>query len=145
MRRLTSHRIVKEDQKTEAVSFEDEPNKDVGIDVHDVVIPKGEAPYHYVLYIKKGDFSQKVADLRFHKSEKGRVNEQGEPCPTPTNGITIEALIAVCIDRLEKWQEGPFACRENKKALLGLTTALVRIQERTEDRIKRGVKGLMKS
>jgi len=32
----------------------------------------------------------------------------------------IKALIAICVDRLQSFQRGPFACRENALALFGL-------------------------
>lgn len=41
------------------------------------------------------------------------------------NGITNEALIAVVIDRLERFQEGPYKCRENALTITKLEEALL--------------------
>lgn len=56
------------------------------------------------------------------------------------NGITIESLLAVCIDRLECFQSGPLPCQHNQKALESLEVALESLKQRTKDRIERGVK-----
>lgn len=149
MRRLMNHKIVvPTDERTGQIVYENEVNKEIFIDVHDDDDPidkhLGGAPHHYALYVRKGDFSQKACDLRFHKPERGRMDQFGVPCPTPANGITVEALIAVCIDRVIEWQKGPFACVDNEDALKALRTALDCCQERTRDRVKRGVKGLLK-
>jgi hypothetical protein len=57
------------------------------------------------------------------------------------NGITQEAIIAICIDRLEGFQKGPFACRENALALTKLQEAQMWLQKRTLERVARGVEG----
>lgn len=60
------------------------------------------------------------------------------------NGITQEALIAICIDRLRSFQKGDFSCRENAIALTHLEDALMWLQKRTRDRLLRGVEGTNK-
>lgn len=89
---------------------------------------------------------------------------------TDMNGITNEALLAVLIDRMRGFQgvppvhsapeitgvlttepkdyaaknlRAPFACRENAMALTHLEEALMWLQKRTLDRVKRGVEGSM--
>lgn len=57
------------------------------------------------------------------------------------NGITQEALMAICIDRLRSFQAGPFACRENAVALTKLEESLMWLQRRTVARIRRRVEG----
>jgi hypothetical protein len=57
------------------------------------------------------------------------------------NGITQEALITVCIDRLRCFQSGDFACDDNLDALTHLEAALTCLQKRTRDRLSRGVEG----
>lgn len=59
------------------------------------------------------------------------------------NGLTIEALIAVCIDRLRCFQDGSFACKENGHALQHLQEALLWLHSRTHDRMRRQVEGKM--
>lgn len=60
------------------------------------------------------------------------------------NGITVEALLAICQDRLEGWQDGPYRCRENAIALTKIQEALHWLQHRTLDRMRRGVEGTWK-
>ena len=55
------------------------------------------------------------------------------------HGLTNEALVAVVIDRLERFQLGPFSCSENERALELLTLALFTLRGRVADRIARGV------
>ena len=55
------------------------------------------------------------------------------------NGLSHEILLAILIDRLEGFQSGPYACRENAKALGKLEEALMWLQLRTRDRQIRGV------
>lgn len=55
------------------------------------------------------------------------------------NGITIEALLQVAMDRLEYYQNSPYACDENGKALDGIQTALAALQSRAERRLREGV------
>lgn len=49
--------------------------------------------------------------------QNGAINEVG------TNGVTHEALIAILIDRLQSFQDGPYANGYNDTALLSLKTA----------------------
>lgn len=57
------------------------------------------------------------------------------------NGISQEALLAVIVDRLRSFQSGPFACRDNAVALTKCEEALMWLQKRTHDRMRRGVEG----
>jgi len=67
--------------------------------------------------------------------QKGGVLEEG------VNGVTHEALMAVIIHRLQAFQAGPFACRENAIALTKLEESLMWLNKRTRDRMARGVEG----
>jgi len=67
--------------------------------------------------------------------QNGPINEHG------VNGVTHEALLAIVIDRLQCFQAGPFACRENALALTNLEQAQMWLQKRTRDRMARGVEG----
>ena len=67
--------------------------------------------------------------------QKGPVGEVG------LNGIFMEDLIAICIDRLNGFQSGDYACEENQNALDSLQMALKYLNQRTEDRIHRGMEG----
>ena len=57
------------------------------------------------------------------------------------NGITNEALLAIVIDRMRGFQSGKFMCRENALALTKMEEALMWLQKRTMDRMRRGVEG----
>jgi hypothetical protein len=67
--------------------------------------------------------------------QNGPIKEVG------MNGLTHEALIEILIDRLEAFQEGPYACFENEMALRGLELALDALQARTRKRIEEGTEG----
>lgn len=69
------------------------------------------------------------------KFQNGPIKEHG------VNGITQEALLAIVIDRLRSFQAGPFSCRDNAVALTHCEEALMWLQRRTLERIKRGVEG----
>ena len=70
--------------------------------------------------------------------QNGPIGEVG------VNGVTQEALIAVCIDRLECFQAGAFASEYNAKALTALKESLHWLLQRTRDRLDRGVEGFNK-
>ena len=57
------------------------------------------------------------------------------------NGVTHEALLAVLCDRLRGFQKGPYACKANACALTHLEEALHWLQQRTIERMRRGVEG----
>lgn len=79
-----------------------------------------------------GTDDETAITLRF---QNGPIKEVG------TNGVTHEALITVVIDRLESFQRGPFAHPYNADALTSLRNALASLQQRTRDRLARGVEG----
>lgn len=68
--------------------------------------------------------------------QNGPIKECG------VNGITQEILLAIVIDRLRSFQSGSFSCRDNAVALTHCEEALMWLQRRTRERIKRGVEGL---
>ena len=67
--------------------------------------------------------------------QKGAVKDAG------INGISDESLLAIVEDRLASFQDGDFACTDSGFALEHVTLAIMRLQERTRDRISRGVEG----
>lgn len=70
--------------------------------------------------------------------QNGPINEVG------VNGITHEALLAILIDRLQCFQDGPYKCRENALALTKLEEAQMWLLQRTRNRMMRGVEGTHK-
>lgn len=69
------------------------------------------------------------------------VFQEGNPTEVGVNGITHEALLAVLIDRLQSFQQGPFACPQNEEALQHLSEAMRALNSRTQERMARGVEG----
>jgi hypothetical protein len=67
--------------------------------------------------------------------QRGPLKEVGR------NGVSDEALLAILIDRLEKFQAGAFACEENTYVLYALENARSWQQKRTAARLARGVEG----
>ena len=70
--------------------------------------------------------------------------QDGPPSEVGINGVTEEALIAVLIDRLERFNEGPYRCRQNSVAITKLEEALMWLGDRTAERSERGVEGTLK-
>lgn len=80
------------------------------------------------------------APVRLHAAteilfQNGPIAEAG------VNGVTHEALLAILIDRLECFQKGPFESAYNELALHNLKSAQKWLQQRTKDRMARGVEG----
>ena len=57
------------------------------------------------------------------------------------NGITHEALLAIVADRLRSFQAGPYSCKANACALTHIEEAQHWLQQRTLDRMRRGIEG----
>lgn len=75
-----------------------------------------------------------TVDLRF---QHGPIKEVG------VNGITNEALLAVVLHRLRTLNH-QFPCRENALAITNIEQGLMWLEQRTKNRITRGVEGLSK-
>jgi len=94
----------------------------------------GNANHKYDI-VSKHDSDESFACINF---QKGPLQEND------LNGCFQEDLIEICIDRLRSFQAGEFACRENKLALMKLEEALMWLEKRTNDRVRRGVEGKSK-
>lgn len=57
------------------------------------------------------------------------------------NGFSDEALLAIVEDRLQGFQSGQYACRENAIALTKIQEAMMWLSKRTRDRVASGVDG----
>jgi len=57
------------------------------------------------------------------------------------NGLTHEALLAIIADRLRSFQSGPYSCKANACALTHIEEAQHWLQQRTLERMRRGVEG----
>ena len=69
------------------------------------------------------------------KFQNGPIQETG------VNGLTHEVLLAIVADRLRSFQKGPFACKANACALTHIEEAQHWLQQRTIERMRRGVEG----
>lgn len=115
MREITSHKINQRDEGL-YITASDEPGA-------------GNAHHQYDVYDGLGKLRY-VMDF-----QNGPIAENG------INGLTNEALLAIVIDRLECFQQGPYKCRENAIALTKLEEALQWLHHRTKKRLERGVEG----
>jgi len=88
----------------------------------------GGACHEYCVCSKTGDNTV----VRF---QNGPVKE------SESNGCFMEDLLQICVHRLESFQVGDFACRENALALTKIQEALHWLNHRTADRIERDVEG----
>ena len=92
----------------------------------------GGACHVYKIELLKALQNETITKIYF---QKGPIKENG------INGCHNEDLIAIVIDRLQSFQKGEFACRENALALTKLEEALHWLQHRTREREQRGVEG----
>lgn len=128
-RELTSHKVNPANDKL-CIQVTDE-------------VGAGGAHHRYEItgYDSTNNPSGDMGDIRCRTVilfQNGPIGEKG------VNGLTQEALLAICIDRLASFQSGPFACEENEKALLLLEEALCWLKIRTRRRMQRGVEGTHK-
>lgn len=91
--------------------------------------------YELSNFENKEDSGQVLQFIQKEPEYKGSVN-----FVTVNDGTTNEELIEVLINRLN-YLEGNFPCRENSIAITKLEEALMWLNKRTQDRIKRGVEG----
>lgn len=69
--------------------------------------------------------------------QNGPINADGNG----VNGLTQEVLLAIVADRLRGFQSGPYACKANACALTHIEEAQHWLQQRTLERMRRGVEG----
>lgn len=133
MRELNDHKVNPAND-TLTIKVLDEPGHGGANHVYAILAPQDAEPPGSC-----GDGPEQVianrAILRF---QNGPIAECG------VNGITQEALLTVVADRLRSFQAGPYSCKENAVALTHIETALLWLQKRTLDRMRRGVEGTHK-
>ncbi len=119
-RQLTSHKVNGLNEAL-LINVLDEPGQ-------------GNACHAY--QIRKWVKDQEDVELAGIEFQNGPIQEAG------VNGISNEALLAIVQDRLEGFQSGEYACRENALALTKLQeAAMMWLHKRTNDRMARGVEG----
>jgi hypothetical protein len=72
--------------------------------------------------------------------QKEPVSEGSTELKTVTDGTTNEELIEMLLDRMN-YLQSKFPCRENAIAITKLDEALLWLNKRTSDRVKRNVEG----
>ena len=93
---------------------------------------EGGACHNYCFYSSEKNY---ISVIQF---QNGPIQEVG------VNGVQNEALLAIIIDRLEGFKNGPFPSDESTNALYHCELALKSLTNRTKDRITRGVEGISK-
>jgi len=125
MRKLTNHKVSGLNEAL-VIRVTDEPGQ-------------GNACHHYTIHADDSiDPSVTKPGVTVHQSisfQNGPIQEVG------VNGVSNEALLAIVEDRLLGFQSGEYACRENAVALTKIQEAMMWLQKRTLDRIRRGVEG----
>lgn len=117
MREITSHRVNPLNDKL-TITVTDEPGA-------------GGANHRY-------EVGGPAGPMGLVSFQNGPIAENG------INGLTQEVLLAIVIDRLQSFQKGQFACRENALALTKLEEAKHWLFSRTLERMTRGVEGTNK-
>lgn len=103
----------------------------------------GGACHHYVIDTPSLQFRVEGSDgtERLHGHLAGIAFQEGPVKEHGVNGISIESLLAICIDRLEGFQSGPYRNGCNEEAMAHLKYAMTRLKARTAERQARGVEG----
>ena len=96
-------------------------------------IGPGGAYHKYA--VKTNDNFGTVADIRFQKGPRRGVDS--------THGVLDSDLLEIVRHRLQCFQAGAFATRENAVALTHIEEALMWMNRRVDDRIERNVLGTM--
>jgi hypothetical protein len=130
MREITSHRVNPAND-TIKITVQDEPGSGGANHRYDVTGYDGtENPSYMMSPLPRSTYGG--VSIIF---QNGPIAENG------VNGVTQEVLLAIIIDRLQSFQKGPYASRENALALTKLEEAKHWLFARTLERITRGVEG----
>ena len=85
-------------------------------------------------------FENKEGYLGLQFIHKEPKEEGSTELVTVSDGTTNEEVLEVLIDRIN-YLNSKFPCRENSIAITNLEQALMWLNKRTQDRLKRGVEG----
>lgn len=95
----------------------------------------GAGGAHHVYELTHPALNGTATALTMIQFQNGPIKEVG------VNGISGEALLAIVEHRLQCFQAGQFACRENAIALTKIQEAMHWLHHRTRERLQRGVEG----
>lgn len=93
--------------------------------------PRDMLGHVYEIHAEVNSAVFRLGELKF---QQGPVKEYG------VNGVTLEALLAIGIHRLDLLNK-QFPCAENETALQGMKDALAALEARTAARQVKGVEG----
>lgn len=111
---------------------------DQKIDIRAIDLPGAGGAYHvYEVVVPAAHPSGLTGSHSVIAFQQGPVEND-----TP-NGLTVEALLAICKHRLDCFQAGQYPSDYNERALIYIEQAMAALQERTRARIKAGVEGKM--
>ena len=97
---------------------------------------QGAGGAHHIYHIYKIDDNHETeVPLIAINHQEGPIQENG------VNGITNEALLAICWHRMHCFQNGLFPSHYNENAKAGISFALQNLTERTRERKNRDVEG----
>lgn len=99
----------------------------------DDTVGPGNGRHHYQIIANDGSL---LADIQF---QEGPRNQESSIC-----GVLDSDLLEIVRHRLQCFQAGPYATRENAVALTHIEEALMWMSKRADDRAERGVLGTMK-
>lgn len=120
----------------------DSANHQLTIEVTDAPGQGGANHRYEITGFDMASNASRIKDEAYEQQFKALVLFQNGPIKEfGVNGVTQEALLAIVIDRLRSFQNGPFMCDDNEEALGACTRALMCLQRRTKARIARGVEG----
>ena len=130
MREITSHKVNIANDQIKIEVIDDEGAGGANHHYHITGFDTGSNPSCPFM-----DRYGKPADHATILFQNGPIKESG------VNGITQEVLLAICIDRLKSFQNGPYSCRENALALTKLEEAVMWLNSRTQRRVVDGTEG----
>lgn len=130
MRELTEHKVnpANDTLKIEVV---DEPGA-------------GGASHHYVVggfHTATNDSVNQPGSVLGDETRVDILFQNGPILEKGVNGLTQEVLLAIVADRLRSFQNGPYKCKANACALTHIEEAQHWLQQRTIERMRRGVEG----
>lgn len=98
---------------------------------YDDTIGPGNGRHYYE--IERGDTGETLAKIQFQNGPRKEVNS--------IPGVLEADLLEIVRHRIQCFQQGPYATRENACALTHIEEALMWLNKRKEDRKARGVLG----
>jgi hypothetical protein len=111
-------------------------NEAIRIAAVDLPGPGGAHHVYELTLTPEASTRENSMERSFIRFQKGPILENG------VNGISNEALLAVVIHRLDCFQSGAFACKDNEQALAKIKAGLACLHKRTKTRVAQGVEGV---